>query len=184
MSDVTPWMRSGLMVALNAMREPSGDQEKEPTLYSVPFVRRLPLRRAPSGPPPRRSSRGARRRSPCGRPRSPPGAPCDPSSTERRLPARQMRSSCRRATTRRRKPPSRISSAAPPRRPRCGSRRSGSCRPFGWKGTPATVRRATTSGMSRTSRRGSAGRVSPVDALASQICVTKASCLKSGAVTV
>ncbi len=34
-----PWIRSGLTVALNAMRVPSGDQENDPTLKSLPFVR-------------------------------------------------------------------------------------------------------------------------------------------------
>ena len=43
MSAVTPWIRSGLTVAANAMRDPSGDQEKEPTLKSLPFVRAFPL---------------------------------------------------------------------------------------------------------------------------------------------
>jgi len=35
-------MRSGLTVALNAIRVPSGDQSKEPTLKSLPLVRCTP----------------------------------------------------------------------------------------------------------------------------------------------
>ena len=38
MSAVPPWMRSGLIVALKAIFFPSGDQEKEPTVKSFPFV--------------------------------------------------------------------------------------------------------------------------------------------------
>ena len=39
MSEVCPWVRSGLTVPLNAIRVPSGDQEKLPTLKSRPLVR-------------------------------------------------------------------------------------------------------------------------------------------------
>jgi hypothetical protein len=42
MSDVPPWMRSGLIVALKAILFASGDQAKLPTLKSLPLVRRLP----------------------------------------------------------------------------------------------------------------------------------------------
>ncbi len=42
MSDVPPWMRSGLTVALKAIFAPSGDQSKPPTVRSFPAVRRLP----------------------------------------------------------------------------------------------------------------------------------------------
>jgi hypothetical protein len=41
-SDVLPLIRSGFFVALKAIRRPSGDHEKPPTLKSLPFVRWRP----------------------------------------------------------------------------------------------------------------------------------------------
>src|SRR5215510_1962261 len=43
MSEVALLMKSGLMVALKAIRFPSGAHENEPTLKSFPFVRCAPV---------------------------------------------------------------------------------------------------------------------------------------------
>ncbi len=42
MSDVPPWIRSGLTAALNAIRVLSGDHEKDDTENALPFVRSVP----------------------------------------------------------------------------------------------------------------------------------------------